>query len=212
MTDAGTMGHDMGGGAAVDQSRRNFLTVATSATAAVGVAFALTPFVASWSPSERARALGAPLLIDLTKLEPGQLITPVWRKQPIYVFRRPPQVVAQLAAHDGRLKDPKSAESDQPAYADNEQRSRRADVAVLIGTCTHLGCLPKQHFEPGDALLGTDWPGGFLCPCHGSRFDMAGRVFNGSPASTNLRIPPYSFPTDNTLLIGQDETTAQGAA
>lgn len=208
MTDAGTQGDDV----AVDQSRRKFLTVATSAAAVVGAAFAVSPFVASWSPSERAKALGAPLLVDLSKLELGQMVTYVWRKQPIYVFRRSPEIVAQLAAHDGRLKDPKSAESDQPGYAVNEQRSRRPDIAVLIATCTHLGCLPKQHFEPADTLLGTDWPGGFLCPCHGSRFDMAGRVFNGSPASTNLRIPPYSFPTDNTLLIGQDETAAQGAA
>jgi ubiquinol-cytochrome c reductase iron-sulfur subunit len=128
------------------------------------------------------------------------------------VFRRSPATIASLAAHDARLKDPKSAESEQPPYALNEQRSRREDIAVLIATCTHLGCLPKQHFEPGDAVLGTDWPGGFLCPCHGSRFDMAGRVFNGSPASTNLRIPPYSFPTENTLIIGQDEAAAQGAA
>ena len=208
MTDAGAKGED----AAVDQGRRKFLTAATSATAAVGVVFAASPFVASWKPSERARAMGAPITVDLSKLEVGQMITPVWRRQPIYVFRRSPELVAQLSAHDGRLKDPKSSESDQPAYATNERRSRRADIAVLIATCTHLGCLPKQRFEPGDAQLGADWPGGFLCPCHGSRFDLAGRVFNGSPASTNLRIPPYSFPTDTTLLIGQDETAAQGAA
>ncbi len=208
MTDAGAKGDDAG----VDQDRRKFLTVATSATAAVGVVFAASPFVASWRPSERAKALGAPVTVDLSKLEPGQMVTYVWRKQPIYIFKRSSAVVAGLAANDARLKDPKSAESDQPAYAVNERRSRRDDIAVLIATCTHLGCLPKQHFEPGDVVLGADWPGGFLCPCHGSRFDMAGRVFNGSPASVNLRIPPYSFPTDNTLLIGQDESAAQGAA
>jgi ubiquinol-cytochrome c reductase iron-sulfur subunit len=115
--------------------------------------------------------------------------------------------VADLAAHDARLKDPHSTDSDQPPYAKNERRSLRPDIAVLIATCTHLGCLPKQRFQPGDATLGTDWPGGFLCPCHGSRFDMAGRVFNGSPASTNLRIPPYSFPTLNSLLIGHDASS-----
>ena len=208
MTDAGSKAED----AVVDQSRRKFLTVATSATAAVGAVFAASPFVASWKPSERAKALGAPISVDLTKLEVGQMVTYVWRKQPIYIFKRSPDVVAQLAAHDGRLKDPKSTESEQPTYAVNERRSRREDIAVLIAICTHLGCLPKPHFEPGDVVLGTDWPGGFLCPCHGSRFDMAGRVFNGSPASTNLRIPPYSFPNDNTLLIGQDETVVQGAA
>jgi ubiquinol-cytochrome c reductase iron-sulfur subunit len=209
MTDAGA-GADQ---EVVDADRRKFLTAATSATAAVGVVFAASPFVASWQPSERARALGAPVTVDLSKLELGQMIMPVWRRQPIYVFRRPPELVAQLAAHDARLKDPKSADSDQPAYATNERRSRRDDIAVLIGTCTHLGCLPKQHFEPGDALLGTDWPGGFLCPCHGSRFDLAGRVFNGSPASVNLRVPPYSFPSENVLIIGDDGTSAaQGAA
>jgi ubiquinol-cytochrome c reductase iron-sulfur subunit len=208
MTDAGAKAATE----TVDQSRRRFLTAATSATAAVGVVFAASPFVASWKPSERARALGAPVTVDLSKLEVGQMIMPVWRKQPIYVFRRPPDLVARLAAHDDQLKDPKSSDSDQPDYARNERRSRRDDIAVLIGTCTHLGCLPKQHFEPGDVVLGADWPGGFLCPCHGSRFDLAGRVFNGSPASVNLKVPPYSFPNDHTLLIGQDDVATQGAA
>jgi len=197
---------------AVDLGRRKFLTVATAATAAVGAVFTLTPFVASWEPSERARAMGAPVSVDLSKLEVGQMVTYVWRRQPIYIFKRAAAVVSALPAHDNRLKDPKSLESDQPAFARNEHRSRRGDIAVLVATCTHLGCLPKQRFEPGDAVLGTDWPGGFLCPCHGSRFDMAGRVFNGSPASTNLRVPPYSFLNENTLLIGEDEGAAQGAA
>ena len=208
MTDAGAKADEE----LVDHSRRKFLTAATSATAAAGVVFAASPFVASWAPSERARALGAPVTVDLSKLEVGQMIMPVWRRQPIYVFKRPPELVKQLSAHDGRLKDPKSADSEQPAYATNERRSRREDIAVLIGTCTHLGCLPKQHFEPGDPLLGTDWPGGFLCPCHGSRFDLAGRVFNGSPASVNLRVPPYSFPDEHTLLIGEDGAAKPGAA
>jgi len=195
----------------VDQDRRKFLTVATGATAAVGAAFVASPFVASWGLSERAKALGAPVSVDLSKIEVGQMITVVWRKQPIYIFKRTPAIVAGLVANDPKLKDPKSKESDQPAYATNESRARRDDIAVLIATCTHLGCLPKQHFDPGDAELGADWPGGFRCPCHGSRFDMAGRVFNGSPASVNLRVPPYSYPTDTTLLIGQDDA-AQGAA
>jgi ubiquinol-cytochrome c reductase iron-sulfur subunit len=208
MTDPGAKADQ----AAVDQDRRKFLIVATSATAAVGVVFAATPFVASWQPSERARALGAPVTVDLSKLEVGQMVTYVWRKQPVYIIKRSAAMIASLATHDAQLKDPNSAESDQPPYALNERRSRRADIAVLIATCTHLGCLPKQHFEPGDVVLGADWPGGFLCPCHGSRFDMAGRVFNGSPASSNLRIPPYSFPNENMLLIGQDEAAAKGAA
>ena len=208
MTDAGTKADEQG----VDQDRRKFLTVATSATAAVGAVFAVSPFVASWNLSERAKALGAPVSVDLSKLELGQMITVMWRKQPIYIFKRSPTIVAALVANDSQLKDPKSTESDQPAYATNESRSRRDDIAVLIATCTHLGCLPKQHFERGDTELGADWPGGFRCPCHGSRFDMAGRVFNGSPASVNLRIPPYSYPNDTTLLIGQDEAAVQGAA
>jgi ubiquinol-cytochrome c reductase iron-sulfur subunit len=201
-----------GGLSDVDQGRRKFLTVATSATAAAGAVFALSPFVASWEPSERARALGAPVSVDLSKLEEGQMVTYVWRRQPIYIFKRSKETVADLSHHDNRLKDPESKESDQPSYAKNEPRSRRPDIAVLIAVCTHLGCLPKQHFQPGDAVLGADWPGGFLCPCHGSRFDMAGRVFNGSPASVNLRIPPYSFPSPTTLLIGQDETSSKGEA
>jgi len=205
MTDAGVVADD----AAVDLSRRKFLTVATSATAAVGVVVAATPFVASWKPSERARAMGAPLDFDLSKLQPGQLVTVVWRKQPIYIVSRPNELVGKLSANDASLKDPQSAASDQPEYAKNVMRSRRADLLVLVGTCTHLGCLPKQRFEPGDATLGADWPGGFFCPCHGSRFDLAGRVFAGSPASTNLRIPPYII-NGNTLTIGVDG--AAGAA
>ena len=195
----------------VDQSRRKFLTVATSATAAVGAAFAVVPFAASWRPSERARAAGAPVEFDVAKLEPGQMVTLVWRKQPIYIVRRTEEAVKALAAIDPQLKDPESADSDQPAYAKNEMRSRRADVLVVIATCTHLGCLPKQHFERGDPELSADWPGGFFCPCHGSKFDLAGRVMNGSPASLNLRIPPYMFKNDSTLVIGQDDST-QGVA
>jgi len=207
MSEAGSSADEPG----VDQSRRKFLTVATSATAAVGVVFAATPFVASWKPSERARAMGVPIEFDLSKLEPGQMVTLVWRRQPIYVVRRSDAVVKALAANDSRLKDPTSAESKQPEYAKNEMRSRRADLFVVVAACTHLGCLPKQHFEPGDVEMSVDWPGGFFCPCHGSKFDLAGRVMSGSPASTNLIIPPYSFKNDNTLVIGQDDG-AQGVA
>jgi ubiquinol-cytochrome c reductase iron-sulfur subunit len=207
MSEAGSSPDEQG----VDLSRRKFLTVATSATAAVGAVFAATPFVASWKPSERARAMGAPVEFDLSQLEPGQMVTLVWRKQPIFVVRRTEESVKALAANDSHLKDPGSAQSQQPGYAKNEMRSRRADVLVLVGTCTHLGCLPKQHFEPGDAEISADWPGGFFCPCHGSKFDLAGRVMTGSPASTNLVIPPYSFKNDNTLVIGLDDG-AQGVA
>jgi ubiquinol-cytochrome c reductase iron-sulfur subunit len=155
--------------------------------------------------------MGAPVDFDVSKLEPGQMVTLVWRKQPIFVVRRSEEAVERLPVNDSLLKDPGSADSTQPEYARNEMRSRRADVLVLVGLCTHLGCLPKQHFERGDPSLGTDWPGGFFCPCHGSKFDMAGRVMKGSPASVNLVIPPYSFKNENMLVIGQDDTT-QGAA
>jgi ubiquinol-cytochrome c reductase iron-sulfur subunit len=193
-----------------DDSRRHFLTLATTATGAFGVAFAAVPFIASWSPSERARALGAPVEVDVSKVEAGQMITLTWRKQAIYVLRRTPQMVERLRGHDGELKDPESLSSEQPAYAKNDARALRPDFLVLIGNCTHLGCLPKQRFDAAQPDLGADWPGGFFCPCHGSRFDLAGRVFNGSPASVNLRIPPYSFDGDATLVIGVD--SAAGSA
>ena len=197
----------------VDSSRRKFLTTATAATGALGAAFVLVPFVASWKPSERARALGAPTELDLTKVEPGQMTIITWRKQQIYVVHRTPAMLQTLANHDGRLKDPDSKSSDQPDYTKNPIRALKPEYLVLIGICTHLGCLPKQRFEPGQAELGADWPGGFFCPCHGSRFDLAGRVFQGSPASLNLRIPPYTFQGDSTLVIGVDaKATSKGAA
>jgi len=162
------------------------------------------PFVASWKPSESARAAGLPTEIDLSRIEPGQMATFFWRKQQIYVVKRTPEMLATLQNHDGELKDKDSEKSEQPAYTKNAQRSLRPDVLVLIGTCTHLGCLPKTRFTPNDATVMPNWPGGFFCPCHGSKFDLAGRVFEGSPASVNLKIPPYSFPADNKLVIGVD--------
>jgi ubiquinol-cytochrome c reductase iron-sulfur subunit len=187
----------------VDLSRRKFLTRATIATGGVGVVFAAVPFIESWSPSERTRAQGAPTEIDLSKIDPGQMTITVWRKQPIFIVRRTPEMVQRVAGHDGELKDPKSEYSDQPNYAKNPLRSRTAEFLVLIGICTHLGCLPKQRFAAGE--LYPSWPGGFFCPCHGSRFDLAGRVFGGSPASLNLGIPPYSYPSPSTLVVGEDE-------
>jgi len=192
----------------VDPSRRKFLTRITIAYGAVGAGFAAVPFIESWSPSERTRAQGVPAEVDLTKVEPGQMITPlpVWRKSPIYVVRRTPEMVASLAGHDSLLKDPESKQSEQPPYAKNALRSRTAEYLVVVGTCTHLGCLPKQRFVAGE--LYPSWPGGFFCPCHGSRFDLAGRVFEGSPASVNLRVPPYSFRNARTLVVGADEKGA----
>jgi len=196
----------------VDLSRRKFLTAATAATGAVGAVFAAIPFIASWRPSERARALGAPTEVDVSQLEPGQMTTVTWRKQPIFIVRRTPEMVASLDKAEGELKDPASEDSDQPEYARNEIRSRTPEFLVLVGTCTHLGCLPKPRFEPGLPELGKDWPGGFFCPCHGSRFDLAGRVFEGSPASVNLRVPPYAFADNRTLIVGVDEAGTEGAA
>jgi len=188
----------------VDDGRRKFLLRATIGMGAVGVAFTATPFIESWLPSERARSLGGPTEVDVTKIEAGQMITTIWRRQPMYVVHRTPEMVGLLGNHDDRLKDAKSDDSDQPAYCKNPIRSRSAEILVLRGICTHLGCLPKQRFEAGDPQLGATWPGGWLCPCHGSRFDLAGRVFSGSPASVNLVIPPYSYPTAGRLLIGED--------
>jgi ubiquinol-cytochrome c reductase iron-sulfur subunit len=190
----------------VDLSRRKFLTRATIATGAVGAVFAAVPFIESWMPSERARAQGAPTTVDLSKVEPGQMVTPVWRKQPIFVVRRTPDMISRVAGHDAELKDPKSDSSEQPKYCENPLRSRTPEFLVLIGICTHLGCIPKQRFSAGELYAG--WPGGFFCPCHGSRFDLAGRVFDGSPASINLRIPPYSYPNPSTLIVGEDEKGA----
>ncbi|HEY3809718.1 MAG TPA: ubiquinol-cytochrome c reductase iron-sulfur subunit [Steroidobacteraceae bacterium] len=196
----------------VDETRRKFLTMATSAVGGFGVIMAAIPFVESWQPSERARALGAPVVVDISKLEAGQMITATWRKQVIYIVGRTQALVDKLSKNDGDLKDASSKNSIQPAYAKNEMRSRRTDVLVLIGICTHLGCLPKQFFDPGDPVLGPSWPGGFRCPCHGSRFDLAGRVFNGSPAPTNLSIPPYSFKDQHTLFVGLDNPPASTGA
>ena len=193
---------------AVDLSRRKFLTNATIATGAVGAVFVAVPFVESWTPSERARALGAPTELDVTKIDPGQMTIVTWRRQPIYVVRRTPEMVGHLQGHDGDLKDPTSQDSKQPDYAKNVQRSRTAEYLVLIGTCTHLGCLPKQRFEAASAEMGPTWPGGYFCPCHGSRFDLAGRVFKGSPASVNLVVPPYEYPNEKTLRVGADEKGA----
>src|SRR5579872_4902075 len=195
----------------VDLSRRKFLTTATIATGAVGAAFAAVPFIASWQPSERAKALGAPSELDVSKVDPGQMAIITWRRQPIYVVRRTPEMIGHLQGHDQLLKDKDSNDSDQPSYCKNVYRAREQEVLVLIGTCTHLGCLPKQRFEAASPEMGAYWPGGFFCPCHGSRFDLAGRVFNGSPASVNLRIPPYEYPSPLKLVVGVDETH-KGAA
>jgi ubiquinol-cytochrome c reductase iron-sulfur subunit len=192
----------------VDTGRRHFLTVATVATGAVGAAFALTPFLASWKPSARAKAMGAPVEVDISKLEAGALMKIEWRGKAVYIVHRTPEMIAALKNNDGRLRDPQSAESDQPAFAKNEARALKPEFLVLVGVCTHLGCAPLDKFTPGDATVSADWPGGFFCPCHGSKFDMSGRVFQGVPAPLNLPVPPYKFVSDTRIMIGADTGNA----
>jgi ubiquinol-cytochrome c reductase iron-sulfur subunit len=187
-----------------DSSRRKFLTRAVLAVGGVGAAFSAVPFIESWEPSETARAVGGPITVDPAKIEPGQMIIGTWRRKPIFIVHRTTQMLGLLGNHDNRLKDPGSDNSDQPAYCQNAVRARRPGLFVAIGVCTHLGCLPKARFAPGEPPLGADWPGGFFCPCHGSRFDLAGRVFDGSPASVNLVIPAYMLQNDHALMIGAD--------
>ena len=198
----------------VDKSRRHFLTAATAGMGAVGAVFTAVPFLSSWSPSERAKALGAPVEVDISKLEPGAMMTTIWRGNPIYIVHRTKEMLDKLATNDGNLRDPASEESEQPTYARNEARARDPQFLVLIGTCTHLGCLPKNRFEPGtvDIDVPGGWPGGFFCPCHGSKFDLAGRVFKDVPAPINLRVPPYSFRGPSMLIVGLDDEDKKGVA
>ena len=189
----------------IDLRKRRFLTGATSVVGAVGVGFVLVPFLSSWMPSARAKAAGAPVDVDISKLEEGQLVRVLWRKKPVWIFKRDKTVLANLPTLDAELVDPNNTEDQQPEYAKNPHRSINPEVAVIIGICTHLGCSPTYRPELGAADLGGDaWKGGFYCPCHGSKFDLAGRVYAGVPAPTNLVIPPYNFVTDSLIRIGID--------
>ena len=189
----------------INPARRRFLTAATSVVGATGAVFALVPFVGSWNPSAKARALGAPIKVSLASIEPGQMITEEWRGKPVYIVRRTKESLASLEKIQGELKDPTSNVSTQPEYAKNEYRSRKSEFLVLLAVCTHLGCAPKFIPEVGVADLGgKSWLGGFFCPCHGSKFDMAGRVYQGAPASANLEVPPYSYDSDTVITIGVD--------
>ncbi|MFO7305615.1 MAG: ubiquinol-cytochrome c reductase iron-sulfur subunit [Gammaproteobacteria bacterium] len=194
----------------IDGGRRHFLLVATTVTGVAGLAATAVPFLASWKPSARAQALGAPVEQDVSKLEPGGVLKVNWRGQAIFIVRRTPEMIATLSDPKviAQLRDPNSEESEQPEYAKNEIRALRPEFLVLVGVCTHLGCAPIDRFQPQDAELGADWPGGFYCPCHGSRFDMAGRVFKDVPAPTNLRIPPYRFLNESVIQIGVDAEVA----
>ncbi|MBS0358912.1 MAG: ubiquinol-cytochrome c reductase iron-sulfur subunit [Proteobacteria bacterium] len=186
----------------IDQERRQFLVRATSLLAGIGAAFTAIPFISSWWPSQKAKAEGAPVEVDISHLEPGELMTVEWRGKPVWILRRDKTMLSHLEGHDDRLRDPDSRAEQQPDYADNPYRSINPEYLVLIGICTHLGCIPK--YRPTLAELGPEWPGGFYCPCHGSTFDLAGRVFKGVPAPLNLEVPPYKFVRDKVIVIGKE--------
>jgi ubiquinol-cytochrome c reductase iron-sulfur subunit len=190
--------------APVDNSRRRFLTIATSVVGGVGAAGAAVPFIASWNPSERAKSAGAPVEVDISKLEPGQLIRVEWRGKPVWVINRTSKMLEQMKAHEGQLRDPQSEEPQQLDSAKNEYRSKRPEIFVAVGICTHLGCSPS-FFNGGFGEFVEGTESGFFCPCHGSKFDMAGRVFQAVPAPLNLEIPPYTFIDDTPILVGEEE-------
>ena len=189
----------------VDNSKRRFLIAATSAAGAVAAAGVATPFVLSFIPSERAKAAGAPVEVDIAKLEAGQKINVEWRGKPVWVVNRTKEQLDNLKKLDDKLADPKSEATQQPEYAKNATRSRKPEILIAVGICTHLGCSPTHRPDIGPADLGADWLGGFFCPCHGSKFDLAGRVYKGVPAPTNLEIPPHKYLSDTRVLIGEDK-------
>jgi ubiquinol-cytochrome c reductase iron-sulfur subunit len=197
----------------VDHGRRRLLTVATVGTGAIGAVFAAVPFLASWQPSARAKALGAPVEVDASKLEAGQMLKVVWRGQAVFIVRRVKGIVEQLGGHDALLADPSSDDSVQPEYikASGAARARNPEYWVGLAVCTHLGCSPLGAFDANNSFqvsgvdLGANWPGGFYCPCHGSKYDLSGRVFKSMPAPKNLTVPPYAFGANERILIGVDD-------
>ncbi len=204
------------GGGTVDHGRRRFLTATTAVVGAVGAGFVAVPFIKSWNPSERAKLAGAPVTVDITALAEGQRLVDEWRGQPIWIVKRSKQVLDILPTLDPRLADPKSTTDQQPEYvreANPELRSIKPEISVLVGLCTHLGCAPELKAEIRPEPFDPEWKGGYFCPCHKSRFDMAGRVFSGVPAPINLLVPPHHYQDDNTIIIGVDPTdTGKGAA
>jgi ubiquinol-cytochrome c reductase iron-sulfur subunit len=187
----------------VDQQRRCFLRCATTAVGGIGLAATSVPFVSYWMPSVDTEAAGAPVKVDISALQPAQQLTVAWRGQPIWIIRRTSEMLASLPELDNLLRDPLSLEDQQPAYAKNLYRSIKQEFFVAIGVCTHLGCIPT--YRPDLGGITTSWMGGFYCPCHGSTYDLAGRVFKGVPAPLNLRIPRYMFLSDTEIMIGQDQ-------
>lgn len=194
----------------VDQGKRTWL-IATSCVGAVGGVSVAVPFVSTFAPSERAKAAGAPVEADISALKPGEKMTVEWRGKPVWIVRRTPEQLAELPKNDAELADPKSERKafPIPVYANNEHRSLKPEYLVVVGICSHLGCSPSDKFQTGaQASLPDNWPGGFLCPCHGSTFDLAGRVYKNKPAPDNLEVPPYMFLSDTRLLIGEDKAVA----
>ncbi len=188
----------------VNTGRRRFLIGTTVVVGGVGGIFAAVPFIKMWQPSAKARAAGAPVEIDISKLEPNQMITQAWRGRPVYVVRRTDEILQALPGENARLKDADSRVTEQqPEECRNEHRSLRPELLVVLGVCTHLGCSPKLYPDMAPQDFDAQWKGGFYCPCHNSRFDMAGRVYEGSPAATNLEVPPYRFIDDQRILIGE---------
>jgi len=192
----------------VDAGRRRFLTTATGVVGGAGAAMAAWPFLASMRPSERAKAAGAPVVAEIGNLQPGQMATFNWRGRPVWVVKRTEGMLATLPVLEPKLADPDSAEPQQPEYAQNEYRSIKPDVLVMVGSCTHLGCSPSFHPESPAPEIDADWKGGFFCPCHGSKFDLAGRVYKGVPAPLNMVIPPYRYETESRIVIGEDKGVA----
>jgi len=192
----------------VNKDRRRFLLLATSAMGGVGAAASLVPFISSMQPSAKAQAAGAPVEVDIAKLEPGQMMTVEWRGKPVWILRRTKEILENLITLNAELRDPKSENSAQPTYVDSQYRSINAEYLIVIGVCTHLGCSPTFRPELAPVDLGPKWKGGFFCPCHGSRYDLAGRVYQGVPAPLNLEIPPYDYLSETKILIGQDPTTS----
>lgn len=193
----------------VDEKKRRFLVASTSVVGAVGAGFVAVPFLSSWNPSERAKNSGAPVEIDISALEEGRLLIVEWQSKPVWIIKRSVKTLSDLETLNDILQDPNSENTDQQSdYAQNIHRSRKAEVLVLVGICTHLGCSPKYRPDLAPVDLGADWLGGFFCPCHSSKFDMAGRVYQGVPAPSNLKVPPHHYLSENVILIGNDGESA----
>ncbi|MCG7200936.1 ubiquinol-cytochrome c reductase iron-sulfur subunit [Marinobacter pelagius] len=192
----------------VSQGRRRFLIGATSVVGGVGVVGAAVPFVASWNPSAKAEAAGAPVTVNISKIEPGQQITVEWRGKPVWIIRRTPEMLENIKKLNDVVKDPQSEAPQQPPYIEGALRAIKPEFGVYVGLCTHLGCVPSYRPEVAPADLGENWLGGLFCPCHGSRYDLAGRVYEAQPAPLNLEVPPYRFDDDVTLTVGLDPEAA----